>query len=153
MRGQVALWALLSARAAILAWTRLGLRLLWDGFPGRRNRPAQGGQIHALRAAVGFSCPSRRAAVSKQREDVEHASALEGPGVQLRRPVSARNPTDWNGSDRLVNPLPRWGLGACRSRACARRRWPHAVQSWHATPRADLIHRLRRSQSADQTRF
>ena len=155
MRGQVALRALLSARGGILAWTRLGWRCLGDGSTGRRNRPAQGGQIHALRAAVGFSCPSRRAAVSKQREDVEHASALEGPGVQLRRPVSARNTADWNGSDRLVNPLPRWGLRACRSRTCASRRWPHSVGSWRATPRTDLIRRciLRRSQSADQTRF
>src|SRR6478752_2989804 len=130
MRGQVALRALLAARGGILAWTRLGWRCLGgDGSTGRRNRPAQGGQIHALRAAVGFSCPSRRAAVPKQREDVEHASALEAPGVQLRRPVPARNPTDWNGSDRLVNPLPRWGLRACRSRTCARRRWPHPVGS------------------------
>jgi hypothetical protein len=153
MRGQIALRSLLPAGGVVLSWTRLGWRGLGGVSARRRNRSAQGGQIHALPVAVGFTCPSRRAAVPEQREDVEHASALEAPGVQLRRPVSARNSADWNGPDRLVNPAPKLGLRACRSRGHPHLRWSHLTRSCRAGPRADLVRRCtpRRRQPAVQT--
>src|SRR5262249_7538355 len=104
MGGQIAPGRLRAGRLSLWA------RPIWRGFLGarRRHRPAQRRQVNLLPAAVTrFSSRLGAAAVSKQREDIEHAFALKAPD-------SPQRPR----SNRLLNPLPR--VEPCRSGACAR---------------------------------
>jgi len=82
-------------------------RRTWRRLLGARSRhrPTQRRQVDVLPAAVArFSSSSGGAAMSKQREDVEHASALK---ARDRTHRSRCQTADWNGPTRLVNPLTR----------------------------------------------
>src|SRR6476659_586838 len=126
MSGKIALLhPLLPAGRVLLSWARPGWGRLGAVSASRRHRPTKSRQIHVLRAAVGFSCTSGRAAVPEQRKDAEHAFALEADGPQRSRPVALRNPADWNRTGRVVNPGRRLELRRCRSRAWARRPRSH----------------------------
>jgi hypothetical protein len=154
MSGKIALLhPLLPAGRVLLSWARPGWGRLGAVSASRRHRPTKGRQIHVLRAAVGFSCASGRAAVPEQRKDAEHASALEADGPQRSRPVALRNPADWNRRGRVVNPGRRLGLRRCRSRAWARRPRSHLPPFPGAAPGADPVRRyaLRRWQPAVRT--
>src|SRR5262249_20153510 len=74
--GQIAARGLLPDGFSARPWTARS-RFLGTGS---RHRPAQACQADVLPAAVArFASRSRRATVSKQRENVEHASALKAP--------------------------------------------------------------------------